>query len=226
MRDSGDSGGDGAGVSVSVSSSVAVAVVRISRPLGNVDGSKRVSPVVAGGSVAVGLVGSDGGGGAVAADGNGGRGGGGSVGSSESGGASGKNSAVAMAVSSVPVSTESTVAVRAVVGISLSLPLGNVASSNGVSDVVAGSSIAVGLVGSDSLHTVSTVSSIASVASVANMAGVAKAITAVAGVAQAVAVGAIVGVGLSGSQGQAASLNSEILKCELSKKDHTKEVYG
>merc|ERR1719209_12006 len=98
-------------------------------------------------------------------------------------GASGKNSAVAMAVSSVPVSTESTIAVRAVVGISLSLPLGNVASSNGVSDVVAGGGVAVGLVGSDSLHTVSTVSS----------------------VAQAVAVGAIVGVGLSGSQGQAAS---------------------
>merc|ERR1719180_498862 len=58
-----------------------MAVVRISRPLGNVDRTDRVSPVVTGGSVAVGLVGSNGGGGAVAADGNGGRGGGGSVGS-------------------------------------------------------------------------------------------------------------------------------------------------
>merc|ERR1719464_2267980 len=157
-----------------------MAVVRISRPLGNVDGTNRVSPVVTGGSVAVGLVGSNGGGGAVAAEGNGGRGGGGSVGSSKSRGASGKNSSVAMAVTFVAVSTESSVAVRAVVGIGLSLPLGDVASTNGVSDVVARGSVAVGLVGSNGLQTVSPVSSVATMASVADMAGVAKAITAVA----------------------------------------------
>merc|ERR1719391_1960463 len=147
MRDSGDSSGDGAGISVAV----AVSVVRISGPLGNMDGSKRVSPVVAGGSVAVGLVGSNSGGG-----------GGGSVGSSKSGGASGKNSAVSGTVTSVAVSTESSIAIRAVVGISLSLPLSDVASTNGVSDVVAGGSVAVGQVSSDGLHTVSSVASVAS----------------------------------------------------------------
>ncbi len=84
MRDSGDSGGDRSSVSIAVSMSVAVAVEGISRPLGNVDSSNRVGPVVAGGSVAIGLVGSDGGGGAVAADGNGGRGGGGSGGGGSS----------------------------------------------------------------------------------------------------------------------------------------------
>merc|ERR1719285_742413 len=64
---------------------VAVSVVRIglsfslrlglSLPLGNVDGSNRVSTVDARGSVAIGDVGTNGGGGAVAADGNSGRGG-------------------------------------------------------------------------------------------------------------------------------------------------------
>merc|ERR1719264_1094905 len=168
VRDGGNSGGDGAGVSVSVSMSVAVAVERFScgfsLPLaetgdssigvsrqtdgkvvssesgvhivvGNVDCSNRVRPVVAGGSVAVRLVGSNGGGGAVAADGNGSRGSRGSISSSKSRGASGKNSAVSGTVTSV--------AIRAVVGISLSLPLGDVASTNGISDVVTGGSVAV-----------------------------------------------------------------------------------
>merc|ERR1719517_277500 len=77
-------------------SRVAVSVVRIglsfslrlglSLPLGNVDGSNRVSTVDARGSVAIGDVGTNGGGGAVAADGNSGRGGGGGVGSSNGGG--------------------------------------------------------------------------------------------------------------------------------------------
>jgi len=226
VRDGGNSGGDGAGVSVSMS--VAVAVKRIScgfsLPLaetgdssigvsrqtggivvssesgvhivvGNVDCSNRVRPVVAGGSVAVRLVGSNGGGGAVAADGNGSRGSRGSINS-------GKNSAVSGTVTSI--------AIRAVVGISLSLPLGDVASTNGISDVVTGGSVAVGLVGSDSLHTVSTISSVASVASISDVAdvtdvaGVAKTISAVA---QAVAVGAVVGVGLGGGEGQATSHN-------------------
>merc|ERR1719284_1657131 len=101
-----------------------MAVVRVSGPLGNVDGSKRVGPVVAGGGVAVRLVGSDGGGGAVAADGDGGRGGRGGIGSSEGRGASGETSSVA----SIAVSIEAAVAVRSVVGISLSLPLGDVTS--------------------------------------------------------------------------------------------------
>merc|ERR1712037_680443 len=156
VRDSGNSGGNGAGVSVSVSMSVAVE--RISRPLGNVNSSNRVSPVVAGGSIAIWLVGSDGGWGAVSADGNGGGGGGGSISSSKSRGASGKNSAISGTVTSVAVGTESSIAIRAVVGISLSLPLGDVTSTNGISNVVAGSSVAIGLVGSNSLHTVSTIS--------------------------------------------------------------------
>merc|ERR1740128_635132 len=51
----------------------------ISRPLGNVDGSNRVSNVASGGSIAVGLVGADGGRGAVATDSDGSSGGRGSV---------------------------------------------------------------------------------------------------------------------------------------------------
>merc|ERR1712055_1253362 len=148
VRDSGNSGGNGAGVSMSV----AVAVERISRPLGNVHSSNRVSPVVAGGSIAIWLVGSNGGRGAVSADGNGGRGGRGSISSSKSRGASGKNSAISGTVTSVAVGTESSIAIRAIVGISLSLPLGDVTSTNGISNVVAGSSVAIGLVGSNSLH--------------------------------------------------------------------------
>merc|ERR1719193_1103847 len=128
-RHGGNSGGDGS--SIAVSKSVAMAVVGVSRPLGNVDGSKRVGPVVAGGGVAVRLVGSDGGGGAVATNGDGGRGGRGGIGSSEGRGASGENSSVTSTVASVAVSS--------VVGISLSLPLGDVTSTKGVSNVVAGS---------------------------------------------------------------------------------------
>ena len=208
-RDSRDSSGDRAGVSsVPISVSVAVAVERLSRPLGNVDSSKRVSPVVAGGSIAVGLVGSNSGGGAVAANSDGGRGGWGGIGSSKSGCASGKNSAISGTITSVAVSTESSITVRAIVGISLSLPLSNVASTNGVSNVVARGSVAVGQVGSNSLH---TISSKASIASVSSMASVAKTVTSIAGVAQAVAVavGVVVGVGLSGGQGQAASLSNK-----------------
>merc|ERR1712055_384604 len=217
MRDSGDSGGHGASVSV------AVAVEGISRPLGNVDGSNRVGPVVAGCSIAVGRIGSDGGWGAVSADGNGGRGGRGSISSSKSRGASGKNSAISGTVTSVAVGTESSIAIRAVVGISLSLPLGDVTSTNGISNVVAGSSVAIGLVGSNSLHTVSTistVSSVASVASISDVAGVPKTVASVARVAQAVAVGAVIGVGLSGGQGQATSHNckSEHLPWQAFKK--------
>merc|ERR1719193_1810083 len=136
-RHGGNSGGDGS--SIAVSKSVAMAVVGVSRPLGNVDGSKRVGPVVAGGGVAVRLVGSDGGGGAVATDGDGGRGGRGGIGSSQGRGASGENSSVA----SIAVSTESAVAVRSVVGISLSFPLGDVTSTKGVSNIVAGGSVAI-----------------------------------------------------------------------------------
>ena len=210
-RDSRDSSGNRAGVSsVPISMSVAVAVERLSRPLGNVDSSKRVSPVVAGGSIAVGLVGSNSGGGAVAANSDGGRGGWGGIGSSKSGCASGKNSAISGTITSVAVSTESSITVRAIVGISLSLPLSNVASTNGVSNVVARGSVAVGQVGSNSLH---TISSKASIASVSSMASVAKTVTSIAGVAQVVAVsvtvGVVVGVGLSGGQGQAASLSNK-----------------
>merc|ERR1719193_764645 len=154
----------------------------------------RVGPVVAGGGVAVRLVGSDGGGGGVATDGNGGRGGRGGIGSSQGRGASGENSSVTSTVASIAISTESAVAVRSVEGISLSLPLGDVTSTKGVSNIVAGGSVAIGHVGSDGLQ---TVSSVASVASIANVSSVAKAVT----------VGAVVGIGLSGGQGQAASQN-------------------
>ena len=201
-RHGGNSGGDGS--SIAVSKSVAMAVVRVSGPLGNVDGSKRVGSVVAGGGVAVRLVGSDGGGGAVAADGDGGRGGRGGIGSSEGRGASGENSSVTSTVASIAVSTESAVAVRSVVGISLSLPLGDVTSTKGVSNIVAGGSVAVGHVGSDGLQ---TVSSVASIASIANVSSVAKTVSTIAGVAQAVTIRAVVGIGLSGGQGQAASLD-------------------
>ena len=152
----------------------------------------------------VGDVGTNSGRGAVAADGDGGRGGRGGIGSSEGRGASGENSSVTSTVASIAVSTESAVAVRSVVGISLSLPLGDVTSTKGVSNIVAGGSVAIGHVGSDSLQTVSSVASVASIASVSS---VAKAVSTIAGVAQAVTIRAVVGIGLSGGQGQAASLD-------------------
>ena len=94
--------------------------------------------------------------------------------------------------------------VGTVEGISLSLPLGDVTSTKGVSNIVARGSVAIGHVGSDGLQ---TVSSVASVASIANVSSVAKTVSTIARVAQSVTVRAVVGIGLSGRQGQAASLD-------------------
>ena len=68
-----------------------------------------------------------------------------------------------------------------------------------------GGSVAIGQVGSDGLQ---TVSSVASVASIANVSSVAKTVSTIAGVAQAVTVRAVVGIGLSGGQSQAAGLDN------------------
>merc|ERR1719237_1097634 len=208
--------------SVSVSSigvatkAIAIAIVGISLslsiglslPLGNVDSSNRVSPVVAGGSIPVGDVGTNSGRGAVAADGDGGgvvdsRGGVGVVdgrggdnrGSDGPGGNDGGNSGGVdgrggNGVVNTSVAGASVTSVHTVEGLGLTLSV----VSPGVTSVADSVATAVESRVSNAAvaETISSVSSIASEARVS--------------IAE---VGVSLGIGLSSSKGRTAEQNSK-----------------
>merc|ERR1712055_913620 len=161
-------------------------------PLGNVDSTDGVSPIVSGGSIAIWLVLADGGWGAIATDGDGSTSGWGSIGAGVSSIAIGSVSSVSsIAKAAVAIAMASMVA--AIVGVSLSLTLGDVDSSDRVSDIVSRGGIAIGTVDTNCLQTISTIAistmSTISCIAISTVSSIAKAAVAIA--MASIAIGAV-----------------------------------